>query len=327
MAIKDWDIKITDNSRPVPQSSFSRVLIATTEKDFGEKLFTTFDDISDEFDSDSDVYKISTAIFGQNPSVSEVVVVGVETQDEAELVKAISDVDLDFFFVVTNEQEEVFVKAIADYIEGTHKMYGVTTDSEDVIDSLHEGEYDNTFYVVHNTPESYACEAWIGRCGAESPGSITWNFKPVSGIGLSNKESERVRDKNGNSSIEYHGQQYMFDGRVASGQWIDVIQSQHYVYQKVNEEVFSALINNPKIPYDNTGISVIEGAIENALKSAANNGIIAMEDNEYMFDVSTPDRSDMSKNDRVNRILKDVKANFIIAGAIHGGEVEITVSV
>lgn len=336
LAIKDWEILISRETRAVSQAGFGRPLILTTDKDHDFKLYEDLKDVVDDFDESTEAYKMANRILGQTPKPKEIAILGV-TADEGEegdgpdlptvLVSNLNRLDKEFYFLTCDDHSENVVKALAEWTESQQKMYGFSTDDMTLVESIEAKGYDRTFFVVHQDPTSYPCEGWIGRCAPEDPGSITWNFKSVSGISTSGVDSNEVKALNGNTYIEQHGERHMYDGRTASGEWIDVIRSQDYLYTRIDESIFGTLLRAKKVPYTNTGISMIEAAIEAPIKQAANNGMIAEDDGEYLYEITVPRRSDTTVNDRAERLLPDIEAVVTLAGAVHGGKINLIIQV
>lgn len=330
MAIRDWEIVISRETRAISQAGFGKPLILTTAEDFEFTNYEDIKEVADDFDVTSEAYKMASRILGQTPRPNEIAIMGVELGEEDEptvLIEALNDTDDEYYFLTCDNREKDVVETLAEWTETQQKMYGFSTDDLEVAESIGNKRYDRTFFVVHKEPETYPCEGWIGRCAPEEPGSITWNFKEVTGISTSGFNPAEIKELNGNTNIEQHGQRHMYDGRTASGEWIDVIRSQDFLYTRIDESVFGTLYRAKKVPYTNAGISMIEAAIEAPIKQAANQGMIAEEDGEYLYEVNAPRRQDTTVNDRANRFLPDITAIVYLAGSVHGGKIDLTIRV
>ena len=89
------------------------------------------------------------------------------------------------------------------------------------------------------------------------------------------------------------------------------------------KRIFEALAANPKIPYTNAGISIIEGKVRATLKEAARRTII---DEEVGYTVTVPRVQDVSAADKAARNLPDVKFSATMSGAVHKVDVDGVVS-
>src|SRR5699024_719289 len=183
MAIKDWQITIDRSTRAISQAGFAKILILATSH---EHPFTTYygiDDVIEDFDETTEAYKMASRIFGQTPKPQEIAILGVGNGSEGglpepnELINALNNTDEEFYFLTCEDNSKNVVEALAEWTETQQKMYGFSTDDLELAESIETKGYDRTFFVVHESPESYPCEGWIGRCAPEEPGSITWNYK------------------------------------------------------------------------------------------------------------------------------------------------------
>ena len=69
---------------------------------------------------------------------------------------------------------------------------------------------------------------------------------------------------------------------------------------------------NPKIPYTNNGIGLIENSVRASLDEAVSNNVI---NDDYI--VTTPDSADVSLADKASRTLRNVNFTATLTGAIH----------
>tara|TARA_R110000803_G_scaffold13482_1_gene37864 strand:- start:13501 stop:14838 length:1338 start_codon:yes stop_codon:yes gene_type:complete len=181
-----------------------------------------------------------------------------------------------------------------------------------------EGQGDATEY-----PEA----AWIGNRFPSAPGSSTWMFKSLSGISVDNitgTESTNVRNKNGNTYETIGGVNITREGKVASGEYIDVMRGVDWLESRMEERIYSRFVNLPKIPYTNAGIAIIEAEVRAQLQEAVAAGVI---DGEQDIIIVAPKISEISVNDRANRILPAITFEAKLAGAIHKATIRGTVTV
>ena len=54
------------------------------------------------------------------------------------------------------------------------------------------------------------------------------------------------------------------NGKVAAGEWIDVIRFRDWLQEEITVNVFNALVNSDKVPYTDDGIAIIETQIRQA---------------------------------------------------------------
>lgn len=322
MAIKDWVINVIKDTKPPTQKGFGTILLLTTEGEHEYKKYDDIDDIRDDFEG-KEVYEIAKRIFNQEPNPGELHIVGAAT----DIVETLANVKEDYYFVLTDSGDGDTLEEIADWIETKKKMFAFSTDDQDLIEIMSDKEYENTFAVRTDYPETYPAESLVGKCASTTPGSITWAYQELRGVRGSDFDINEALDVNANIILAQHGKLHSYEGKTFSGEYIDVIRSSHYLYARIDESVFNVLLKNGKVPYDNNGITMIEAAVEAPIKRAANNRMIAEEEGEFLYEVSAPRRSDTTVNDRAERFLPDVVAEVTLAGAIHKGSITIRVKI
>ncbi|GAK01507.1 DUF3383 family protein [Geomicrobium sp. JCM 19055] len=327
MAIRDVEVTITRETQTVSQAGFGLPLILGKSKSHEYKTYRSIQEVSDDFNVNDEEYRFANRIFAQSPRPQRVAIKSIADENEDgdgaspdQLVRALNNTDEDFYFLLCTDQSDDVVSALSDWVDSQRKLYFYTTNS---IDSILDRNAERAVGLLHSDPTAAA--GWVGRCAPTDPGSITWKFKQVSGVGLSeginDDEIELIIDdeSNGNAIISQGGVLHTTPGRTTSGEFIDILRSQDFVEARLKERVFTTLVNAPKVPFTNTGIAMIRAAVESVLKSAFNNGIIAEDENgEPLYNISTPDRSDVPQEDRAKRTLPDVNFDFELAGAIHG---------
>lgn len=189
------------------------------------------------------------------------------------------------------------------------------------------GLWDEEAGVGNGDATEYPEAAWIGDRFPSAPGSSTWMFKQLAGISvdsLTSTESTNIRNKNGNTYETIGGVNITREGKVASGEFIDVIRGVDWLESRMEERIFSRFVNLPKIPYTNAGIAIIEAEVRAQLQEAIVAGVL---DGEQGFTVTVPRISEISANDRANRILPAITFVAKLAGAIHKATVRGTVTV
>lgn len=177
--------------------------------------------------------------------------------------------------------------------------------------------YDRTAVWYQPDLASELGAAIAGRCAPTDPGSETWNLKNLSGptaAVLTGTHLTNLDAKNGNYYIEMGGVSVTQLGKMASGEYIDVIRFSDWLEARIAEEVFSVLINNEKVPFTDQGIALIQGAIQNVLNQGVAVGGLAAEPAPR---VTVPKASAVSTNNKAARTLTGVKFSGTLAGAVH----------
>ncbi len=355
MALKDIvNINITRQTTSVAVAAFNVPLILSTFASGASGTPSTFTraksygsvkELSDDGWSDTGaVYKMANAIFSQNPTVNRIVVGRADSGDAtvAASLNAICDEDNSWYGLVVDQAMASDYGTIAAWVEANKKLFIFwTTDANtpdgtkatDPASVLKVMKYDRTAVIWHQMPMDGATEkpdypdaAWMGEGFPYDPGTSTWAYKTLKGVAADNitgaKETALVA-KNCNFYSEVGGVNITQEGKVANGEWIDIIIGTDWIEARLREAVYSALVNNRKIPYDDSGITLVEGLVKGVLNQAAAAGILQADS----IVVTVPRYADIPQADKLARNLPDVKFTALYQGAIHRTTINGTISV
>jgi len=324
------DVQISRETKPISEKGFGLPLLLATSKELDYKEYTGIEDVAADFNVSTKEYKILSRMFGQSLRPAQIAVYGIvynsASDDVATLATKLNELiktHNDFYYLVSSEQGDKEITALAEWTNTQDKLYGVTTDSVELAETL-KGQYDNTFILVHDQPDTYVAEGLIGACAPKKIGAYTWTFKNVQGVPAvkyDNTTINRIHDANASTYINEAGLLLNSKGVATSGEYIDVIQSTHYLKARLAESVFRLLALRDKVPGTDTGIGLVVAEVEGVLASEVENtttgeGIIARDDaGNPMYTITFPRRKDIPKNTLAQRILPDIQWTATIAGA------------
>lgn len=256
--------------------------------------------------------------------------------DLAENMAMITAADNDFYGVIYTSRDTEDVIAMADWTESHTKLFGTATNdagaknpevATDIGSKLKDGNYYRTYWFYHDEANRDFPEAAVmARCFAILPGGETWALKRLSAVTtdhLKEGEYNAITQKNGNTFEAFRNVTITQNGKVAAGEWIDVIRFRDWLVETIQTEVFSTLINRDKLPFTDAGIAVVENAINATLELGQTRGGIAPTEYDeagnknYGFTISVPRASSISANVKAQRVLEDVKFTARLAGAVH----------
>ncbi len=349
MALKDIiEVNITRQTTSVAVAAFNVPLILSQFAT--SKTTTTFtrarvygsvaEMASDGWASTDAVYKIANAIFSQNPSVNKIVVGRKDSNDatiEAAL-NAIANENNDWYGIVVDQALVSSFADVASWVETAKKfaIFWITdvnaydpSKSTDLASVLKLANRNRSAVVWHSTPAGgadYIDAAWMGEGFPYEPGTSTWAYKTLNGVTpdtLLASQETALKGKNCNYYTTVGGVSITQEGKVASGEYIDIIIGTDWIEARLREAVYSALVNNRKIPYDDTGIAMIEGLVKGVLNEAASKGILQADS----IAVTVPKYADIPQADKLARKLPDVKFSALYQGAIHSVTINGTISV
>lgn len=228
------------------------------------------------------------------------------------------------------------IATMAAYIETTDKMLFAFVDSSSetastTLETLYSSvkSYERTVIVYHS--DALAPAAIVGATAGLSAGSFTYKnirLKGIDALELSASEIEAIHEKGAITIVEKVGDTVTSDGIVASGQFIDIVDSKDYIIQNISYNTQKVFNLNNKVPYTNAGIAMLESATFEALKDGYNNGMIAdNEDGSPAYSTSFALRADTTEADRASRHYPYGTFTFELAGAVHTCIVNGTISV
>ncbi len=240
-------------------------------------------------------------------------------------IAAIRAEDDTWYALYTLYNSEDVVTAAAAAIEPLKKIYvgdlpeslaaTLANGGGDTGDDLQTSNYNRTASVYHSDPSSMLGAAWLGTRLPYEPGSATWKFAQPVGPAASNLTGTQTTNlvaKNINFLQTTAGVDIMREGVMVGGEFIDVIRDLDWLDDDLTKSVFECLARNPKVPFTNAGISLIESVIRGSLLRAVARGII-----DSGFTVIAPLVADTSSADRAIRLLSGIKFTARLAGAIH----------
>lgn len=224
---------------------------------------------------------------------------------------------------------------VASWAEGRTKIFGACNSDADVLSNgagnvlakLKAKAYNRTFFIYSDTPGDHPESSWAAGQLAEEPGAATWMFKTLPGVTvdlLTSTERTNVLNNNGNVYVPQNGVNMTEQGKMASGQFIDIIHGRDWLEARIAEDIFAQLKKSKKIPYTNKGAGVLEGLVRARLRDAVNKGVLT-DDEE--FTVTVPKVADQMVNDRAARYFPGIKFDAKLAGAVHKVQVRGTISV
>ena len=349
MALKDIvEVNITRQTTSVAVAAFNVPLILsqfatnkTTTAFTRARVYGSVAEMaSDGWASTDAVYKIANAIFSQNPSVNKIVV-GRKDSNDATIdaaLNAIANENNDWYGVVVDQAMVANFADVASWVETAKKfaIFWITdvnaydaSKATDLASVLKLANRNRSAVVWHATPTGgadYPDAAWMGEGFPYEPGTSTWAYKTLNGVTpdtLLASQETALNGKNCNYYTTVGGVSITQEGKVASGEYIDIIIGTDWIEARLREAVYSALVNNRKIPYDDTGIAMIEGLVKGVLNEAASKGILQADS----IAVTVPKYADIPQADKLARKLPDVKFSALYQGAIHSVTINGTISV
>jgi hypothetical protein len=206
------------------------------------------------------------------------------------------------------------------------KDAGSTTDVLAVLQADAYTHTDAWFHPSVATPDAWLAAGMTGDRFPDDPGSDTWAYKTLAGVApyaLTASERAALLAKNANIYTLEAGVGTSFPGKVASGEWVDVIRFLDWLKANLRLDVFALLLANKKVPFTDKGIDLVKGVVRARLNAGVEAGGI---DGAAPTTVSAPRAKDVSPANKRNRLLPGVQFACTLAGAIHTVQVRGTVT-
>lgn len=243
----------------------------------------------------------------------------------------ILDEDDEWYTLMTLYNSKGYVLEAALFIEGVGRTYvvdvpdttAVTTvvaGATDTLAALLAFGYARTMYSFHPRPAAMFSAGWMGRWLPTLPGKATPKFKTLNGIEtvkLTSTMRTNLINRRGNSYERAGGRGIAFEGTVGNTVYafFDVVRNRDWLADQVRSEVFGIQVGADIIPYTAEGTAMVYGGVRGIIFGIAiEQGVIA---NDPEPVVTAPKISAVSSADKVARILRNVKFNGTLQGAVH----------
>lgn len=234
-----------------------------------------------------------------------------------------------FYGILNPYQGEAFSTAVAAWTEANKRLYlaldsvtatatSVLSGATDLAADIHGLAYLRTFVLHHHRPFQAADAAWFGARLPAIPGTESWAMSTLSGVTptpLTTTHDSNIEARNANSYGFIGSAGNTWEGKVASGHYIDFIRFRDRVEARCNEAIYdlhkSMGARAKKVPGNDAGLLLARGALTEALDQMVRDGSLTS------FSVSVPKQVDRSSADRAARLVTGVVIEAEASSAIH----------
>lgn len=249
---------------------------------------------------------------------------------------AINDEDSRWYGLVMTERVKQTQLDAAEWTEANEKLFITATneaavldpqDETDLISVLKNTRYFRSVALYHtNADTEYPDAAWAGRVFTIQPGGETWALKQLASItpsNLTSTQKQTIFNKGGNT-FEFYQEQIALTnpGKVAAGEWIDVIRFRDWLKDTIQVNMTQMMINRDKVPYTDAGIQLCVNNLRKSLQEGQNVGGIAPDELDSAgntvpgFVITFPRSAELASSIKASRVL-DLSFAARLAGAIH----------
>jgi hypothetical protein len=168
---------------------------------------------------------------------------------------------------------------------------------------------------------SYGGAAILGVILPKTPGSYTAAYKTEVGVPadptsvLTENVQNNIVNANGNYYTTYKGVPVLISGITPSGEYLDTTIGIDWLTDTIRTAFFTALTNNPKIPYTDPGVAILVNILYGILKQAISNGLLAGSPAPV---VTAPPVATIALSSVAKRNYPGMAFTATLAGAIQG---------
>jgi len=314
--ILDFPVNIQRKTVGVSERGFGTILIFDPSQNINFKYITA--ENVKEFSTESKVYKLASRLFMQKPQPQEVAVVG-KSGTAVEGFKKVLEETNDFFFLTCTDNSVETIKGLSNLCQVNNKVYAVTVNDYEDAKKLFEEVYDNTFVMYHDDSDSFVAES-LAVVMSYKVGGKTAKFKTLQGVKAADVSTTQVKElhkSNLFTYVEKLGVLQTSEGKMLSGEYIDVILGEYWIRLRMEERMQRLALTQDKIPYTNRGIGMLVGVAELVLTEAVAMGIV--EEGQYRVDYKV--REDVDSNEVALRKYDYILWTAMLQGAIHTGQI------
>jgi hypothetical protein len=192
--------------------------------------------------------------------------------------------------------------------------------------ALQAQSYNNSGIVFNRDTEDYISAGVLGKILPQDPGSYTVKFKTIAGSSADTLNDTEIGFLDGDNMNHYDnvaGISMIREGKMASGQFIDVTIFIHWLSARMKERIFTILSNQPKLPYTNDGLAALGAEMRAVLAIGVAVGGLAA----GTTSVFVPKVEDIDPAERAARNVVGLTFAGRLAGAAHSAEIQGTVTV
>lgn len=263
--------------------------------------------------------------FGRELKVFEA---GADASLAAQLSTATAQVGENAYGLLLDSYAEPEIALAAAHAESNHMLFlGQSADngilvsgtSTDIASDLKNASYSRSGVCVSRYMSGGLAPAWLGRQLGQDPGSSNWAMQTLTGVPADTFTSaahQSARDKRALTYTTDRNVAHTWDGFAASGRYFDIQHGVDALQADIETRVYQAILNAEKVPFNATGLSMIEAPLRAALAAAEGNvgvpGTI-----EPGWTVQLPDLATYSSVDKAARRLRTVRFSARMTGAVN----------
>lgn len=250
----------------------------------------------------------------------------------------------DWYFLIPAGATDTIITALSTWASATvltlaqlesgmvesEKLLIAQTKTKSLITTAMKANKQTVICYNHDADNTSIPAAWVGRVAPNYPTSVTWKWKELFGIPVTDEKGtdrEDLLEGRYNMYIERHAREYMSEGICTDGDFIDTVIGRWQIKQTMRKRLVNELVDTENIGYDDDGFAAIAGVVIAALDDAVDNGIIMKQNGKGCYNVVIPKRADATDEQARNRVIPPIEWEATVRGGVHGVKVTGTLTV
>lgn len=267
---------------------------------------------------------------------------GQASETPAQALTECEQVDNSFYGIVLDKEFDDTQAAydVAVWAQArTKKFFNTTNDpvcltnanTGTIAGQMEAASLGNTLSTYAPTAGSYAGASVAGRAftvnfeGTNTTITLMYKKLPTIPVArITSGQNANLNNINCNVFLDVGGNSFFAESKMADGSYFDTKHGLDWLQNRIETDVFNLMYQSPtKVPYTDTGVSMIIQKVQQGLRQGVTNGLIApgyTTDGEYLelgYRIDYIAVGDVSAADKGNRIYKGISFKAVGAGAIH----------
>lgn len=344
------NVTITAETDAVQVASFAvPMILGATDAGWGGDHVRTYsapaDMLSDGFTAETPEYRCAVAMYSGTTTPTEFKVGLRTTADMATDLGNIYEQDDGAYGLVLAGLPDTDIIPAADEIESRKKLFiahtvdgtTATTVDTDLGSQMQAKGYKRSGLIYSPAnPGGTVAAAWMGSQLPATPGTNNWAYCQLPGQ-IADNLSSNARSilygtpisgqvgKNVNCYTRVAGTNITLLGKAAGGQFFDITVGVDWLESQIQAAIYSQLLNTPKVPYTNAGLTSLMNGVNQVLQIAVANGLIDGNDAANPVYVKAASIDSVTANQRAQRIAPVIYFGGRLQGAFNAVAIQGTV--
>lgn len=267
---------------------------------------------------------------------------GQASETPAQALTACEQVDNSFYGIVLDKEFDDTQAAydVAVWAQArTKKFFNTTNDpvaltnanGMTIVGLIDSASLGNTLSTYAPVAGSYAGASVAGRAftvnfeGTNTTITLMYKKLPTIPVArITSGQNANLNRINCNVFLDVGGNSFFAESKMGDGSWFDTKHGLDWLQNRIETDVFNLMYQSPtKVPYTDTGVSMIIQKVEQGLRQGVTNGLIApgyTTDGTYLelgYRIDYIPVGDVSSADKGNRQYSGISFIAVGAGAIH----------